>query len=104
MSGELENFFAELPARAAGEDLSGVRAVYVFAIEGDKAWTVRIEANQVTINPGVDTTADCTISASEETFTRLLDHKLGVMSAYLSGKLKVSGNLGAAMQLEKLLP
>ena len=103
MSGELESFFAELPARAAGKDLSGVGAVYVFAIEGGKAWTVRVEADQVTVNSGIDTTAVCTVSASEETFTRLLDRKLGVMSAYLSGKLKVSGDLGAAMQLGRLL-
>jgi putative sterol carrier protein len=103
LSGELESFFAELPARAAGKDLSGVQAVYVFAIEGGMAWTVRIEANQVTANPGVDTTPDCTISASEETFTRVLERELGVMPAYLSGKLRVSGDLGAAMQLGKLL-
>jgi len=80
-----------------------VRAVYVFAIEGGEAWTVRVEEDQVTVNSGVDTGAVCTVSASEETFTRLLDRKLGVMSAYLSGKLKVSGDLGAAMQLGKLL-
>jgi len=103
MSGELESFFAELPARAAGKDLSGVRAVYVCAIEGGEAWTIRIEADQVSATSGIDAAADCTVSASEETFTRLLDRKLGVMSAYLSGKLRVSGDLGAAMQLGKLL-
>jgi putative sterol carrier protein len=103
MSKAIESFFTELPARSVGKDLSGVRAVYVFAIEGGEAWTVRIEADQVTANPGVDESAACTVSASEETFTRLLDRKLGVMSAYLSGKLKVSGDLGAAMQLGKLL-
>lgn len=103
MSSELESFFAELPVRAAGKDLSGVRAVYVCAIEGGKAWTIRIESDQVSATSGIDAAADCTISASEETFTCLLDRKLGVMSAYLSGKLKVSGDLGAAMQLGKLL-
>ena len=103
MSGELESFFAELPARVAGKDLSEVRAVCVCAIEGGEAWTIRIEANQVTATAGIDVAADCTISASEETFARLLDRTLGVMPAYLSGKLKVSGDLGAAMQLGKLL-
>ena len=57
----------------------------------------------VTVQDGIAAGADCTISASEETFIRLLDRKLGVMSAYLSGKLKLSGDLGAAMQLSKLL-
>jgi putative sterol carrier protein len=103
MSGEIESFLADLPARTAGKDLSGVRAVYVFEIDGGEAWTVRVEADRVTVNSGVDPSAVCTVSASEENFTRLLDRKLGVMSAYLSGKLKVSGDLGAAMQLGKLL-
>jgi putative sterol carrier protein len=103
MSGELQDFFAELPARAAEKDLSGVRATYVFSIEGGQSWTVRIEAGQVTVTPGIDTSADCTISASEETFARVLNSELGVMAAYMSGKVKVSGDLGAAMQLGKLL-
>jgi putative sterol carrier protein len=104
MSEELARFFAEIPALASSKDLSGVRATYAFAVvDSSKAWTVRIEEKTVTVRSGIDAGADCTISASEETFIRLLDRKLGVMSAYLSGKLKLSGDLGAAMQLSKLL-
>jgi putative sterol carrier protein len=33
----------------------------------------------------------------------LLGREQGVMAAYLTGKLKLSGDLGAAMQLSKLL-
>ncbi|MGA9762691.1 MAG: SCP2 sterol-binding domain-containing protein [Gaiellaceae bacterium] len=103
MSAQLDSFFAGLPARAAGRDLTGVRATYVFTVEGDKAWTVRIEGQEVTVRDGADPGADCTISASEETFMRLIDRTRGVMSAYMSGKLKISGDLGAAMQLNKLI-
>jgi putative sterol carrier protein len=103
MSSELESFIAEIPARAAGKDLSGLRATYVFVVEEGKAWTVRVESKDVVVSDGIDPNADCTISASEETFTGLLDRKLGVMSAYLTGKLKLSGDLGTAMQLSKLL-
>ena len=103
MSEELDRFFAEIPALASSKDLSGVRATYALVVDGGKAWTIRIEAQDVTVSDGIDANADCTISASEETFTRVLDRTLGVMSAYLSGKLKLSGDLGAAMQLSKLL-
>ena len=104
MSGEVESFIAEIPARAPKSDLSGVRATYAFVVEGGKAWTVRINEQEVAVRDGIDADVDCTISASEETFTSLLDHKLGVMSAYLSGKLKLSGDLSVAMQLNKLIP
>ncbi|MHB8060604.1 MAG: SCP2 sterol-binding domain-containing protein [Gaiellaceae bacterium] len=103
MSGELESFIAEIPGRAAGKDLSGLKADYAFVVEGGKAWTVRINEQEVTVSDGIAADVDCTISATEETFSRLLDRELGVMSAYLTGKLKLSGDLGAAMQLSKLL-
>jgi putative sterol carrier protein len=102
VSGEIESFIAGLPARAAERDLTGIQATYAFVVEGGKAWTVRIEADEVAVSDGVAATVDCTISGTEETFSRLLDRKLGVTSAYLSGKLKLSGDLGAAMQLSKL--
>ena len=103
VSGELESFIAEIPTRAAGKDLSGLRATYAFVVESGKAWTVRIDEQEVTVSEGITTSVDCTISATEETFSRLVERKLGVMSAYLTGKLKLSGDLGAAMQLSKLL-
>lgn len=103
MSDELENFIAKIPARAAEKDLSGVRASYAFVVDGGKAWTIRVDAQEITVEEGVAGAVDCTISASEETFSRLIERRIGVMSAYLSGKLKLSGDLGAAMQLSKLL-
>lgn len=103
MSDELENFIAKIPARAAEKDLSGVRASYAFVVDGGKAWTIRVDTQEITVEEGVAGAVDCTISASEETFSRLIERRLGVMSAYLSGKLKLSGDLGAAMQLSKLL-
>lgn len=103
MSGELESFIAEIPTRAAGKDLAGLQATYALVVENGKAWTIRIEAQEVTVSDDISANADCTITATEETFTRLLDRKLGVMPAYLSGKLKLNGDLGAAMQLSKLL-
>ena len=103
MSSEFDTFFASLPEHAAERDLSGVRATYVFAIEGGDAWTVRIDDGKVSVSPGSDESADCTVSASEETFSKLIKHEISALPAYLSGKLKLSGDLGAAMQLQKLL-
>ena len=103
MSSEFDTFFASLPEHAAERDLSGVRATYVFALEGGNAWTVRIEEGKVSVSPGSDQNADCTISASEETFSKLMKRETSALPAYLSGKLKLSGDLGAAMQLQKLL-
>lgn len=103
MSSEIDTFFASLPERASGRDLSGVSATYVFAVEGGDAWTVRIADGKVSVSPGGDDGADCTISASEETLSKLIKREISPFPAYLSGKLKLSGDLGTAMQLQKLL-
>lgn len=103
MSSELDEFFESLPERAATKDLAGLSATYVFAIDGGSAWTVRIENGKVIVSPGAEQNADCTISASEETFSKLMNKETAALPAYLGGKLKLSGDLGAAMQLQKLL-
>jgi putative sterol carrier protein len=103
MSDELESFVAGLPERAAAKDLSGLKASYAFVVDGGKAWTIRIDGQALALEDGAAEDVDCTISASDETLTRLLNRELGVTSAYLTGKLKLRGDLGAAMQLSKLL-
>ncbi|MGD0166850.1 MAG: SCP2 sterol-binding domain-containing protein [Gaiellaceae bacterium] len=103
MSSEIDSFLAALPGRVGGKDLSGIRATYVFEIEGGEAWTVRIEDEKVAVANGDDAGADCTISATEETFTKLFRGELAAVPAYLGGKLRLSGDLNAAMQLQKLL-
>jgi putative sterol carrier protein len=49
-----------------------------------------------------DGDADCTITTSEETFRRIASREQNPTAAYMSGKLKVSGDMGQAMKLQKL--
>ena len=102
MSDELESFVAGLPERAAAKDLSGLKASYAFVVDGGKAWTIRIDGQALALEDGAAEDVDCTISASEETFTRLLNRELGVTAAYLTGKLKLRGNMVKALKLASL--
>ena len=45
---------------------------------------------------------DATISASEETFEKIRNGEQNPTSAYMTGKLKIKGDMGAAMKLQKL--
>ena len=47
-------------------------------------------------------TTDCTISASSETFMKVANGEQNPTAAYMSGKLKVKGDMGQAMKLQKL--
>ncbi len=46
--------------------------------------------------------ADCTISASEETLVKIANGDANPTTAYMTGKLKISGDMGAALKLQKL--
>jgi putative sterol carrier protein len=50
-----------------------------------------------------DEAADCTIRISTANLDRLIHGKLNPMTAFATGKLKVSGDVGVAMKLGQLL-
>jgi putative sterol carrier protein len=95
-------FFETLEARAGDSSkAAGLNATYLFDIDGAGKWTVRVENGQVSVQEG-EGDADTTISASEETFMRIVDGEQNATSAFMMGKLKVSGDLSNAMKLQKL--
>ena len=51
----------------------------------------------------VDQDTDCTIRITDENLIKLLTGKLNPMTGVMMGKLKVSGDMGVAMKLGKLL-
>jgi putative sterol carrier protein len=53
--------------------------------------------------PAGDAPADCTMTASADTFRGLLDGGINPTAAFMSGKLKVEGDMGLAMKLGALL-
>lgn len=49
-----------------------------------------------------DKDADATVKVSLEDFSNLLSGDLNPMTAFMSGKIKVDGDMGVAMKLQKL--
>jgi putative sterol carrier protein len=94
-------FFESLPSRADTSKTAGMNNSYLFDIEGAGTWTVRVDDGQVSVTEGGDD-ADAVISASEETFAKIVSGEQNPTSAYMTGKLKVKGDMGAAMKLQKL--
>jgi len=97
----VREFFESLEARSDPSKVEGMNNSYVFDIENAGTWTVRVAdgAVKVTEAPGE---ADATITASEETFEKIVAGDLNPTTAYMTGKLKLKGDLGAAMKLQKL--
>jgi putative sterol carrier protein len=101
MAENTREFFEGLPARADASKLTGMNNSYVFDIGGTGMWFVTVEDGAVSVREG-DGEADCRISTSEENFQKILSGEQNATSAYMTGKLKIKGDMGAAMKLQKL--
>ena len=97
----VKEFFEGLESQADASKTAGMNNSYVFDIEGAGQWTVRVEDGKVSVAEGAGE-ADATISASEETFERIVAGEQNPTTAYMTGKLKIKGDMGAAMKLQKL--
>jgi putative sterol carrier protein len=95
-------FFETLETRAANSTkAAGLNASYLFDIDGAGKWIVRVENGNVSVQEGAGE-ADTTISASEDTFIKIVNGQQNATSAFMMGKLKVTGDLSNAMKLQKL--
>lgn len=73
-------------------------AIFVFGTEG----AIALDAAGARI-AGPDDTADVTLRASIETFRDIFDGILSPMSAFMTGKLDITGDMSEAMRLGKVL-
>ncbi len=94
-------FFEGLEERVDPAKTAGMTNSYVFEIDGAGTWRVDVDDGKVTVKEG-DGDADATIAASEDTFEQIASGDLNATTAYMTGKLKVRGDMGAAMKLQKL--
>jgi putative sterol carrier protein len=94
-------FFETLESRVNSAKAAGLTATYRFDIDGAGTWIVDVDDGRVSVSEG-DAEADATISASSETFMKIANREQNPTAAYMSGKLKVKGDMGQAMKLQKL--
>jgi putative sterol carrier protein len=97
-----KEFFDALPGHAKPEKLDGLEASYLFDIAGEGRWLVEVRDSAVTVSEDPPGGADVEFALSSETFSRLIARKQNPMIAYMTGKLKVRGDISVAMHLQDL--
>ena len=95
-------FFEGLEARAGGAALQGVDNSYRFEIDGEGSWFVELRGGRLTVHEGGDEAADATVRTSAAVFDRIVAGEQNPATAYMTGKVKVDGDLGAVMKLQRL--
>src|SRR5437879_1614504 len=97
----VQEFFDSLESRADASKLAGMSNSYLFDIEGEGQWFVDVRDGTVTVTQGGGE-ADATITTSRETFEKIVAGEQNPTTAYMTGKLKIKGDMGAAMKLQKI--
>jgi putative sterol carrier protein len=101
MADTVQEFFANLESKADSSKTAGMSNSYVFDVEDAGQWMVDVDDGKVTVTEGGGD-ADVVISTSRDTFEKIVTGDVNPTSAYMTGKLKIKGDMGAAMKLQKL--
>jgi putative sterol carrier protein len=96
-----KEFFDGLAARVDDSKIAGMNNSYLFDIEGEGQWLVVVGDGKLTVTEGGGD-ADTTITTTGETFGKIASGDQNPTTAYMTGKLKIKGDMGAAMKLQKL--
>lgn len=84
------------------EQAKAIGAVYKFVLAGDGGgtWVMNLKDN-----PGVsegEGDAQCTIKMAANDYVDMLEGRANGQQLFFSGKLKIEGDMGLAMKLQKL--
>jgi putative sterol carrier protein len=93
MSAFIDGVVEQLNAKLSG----GFDGSVKFAVEGEG--TILINEDGASASDG---DADCTITAEADVFKALFDGDLDPTSAFMTGKVKLDGDMGTAMKLQSI--
>jgi len=100
-------FFAQKGAQLAesGDSLNGINATYQFNLSGDDggAWVIALTDEKKAVADGEDENANCVISMSSSDFMSMIGGSLNPQMAFMTGKLRVKGDMALALKLQNVL-
>ncbi len=100
----VKGVFEGLPAKLSAKPamLAGLDCVYQFRV-GESAYSVALKDGKATVAAGEAPSPNCTVTMAENDFLDLVSGKLNGQMAFLTGKLKVAGDMGLALKLGSFL-
>lgn len=96
----VKGFFESLAGRLNQDPakLAGMSCVYQFKI-GENAFNVAMKDGKAAVGSGEAASPNCTVTMAEGDFLDMLSGKLNGQMAFMTGKLKVAGDMGLALKL-----
>ncbi len=91
--------------RANPDKVAGMNGIFQFDLSGENGgvWHVTLANGDGSVADGPAENPGVTISMAADDFVALTEGRLDGTMAFMSGKLKVKGDMGLAMKLQTLL-
>ena len=102
----VKEFFQFLPSRLDSDAAEGLDVVYQFDLSGTQGgqYILTIREGACQVADGVHADPHVVLSMAGEDCIKVLTGQLSGVAVAMSGRLKVSGDIGLAMQLKALFP
>lgn len=100
-------FFDAKAAQIAenGAALATINATYQFNLSGDDGgeWVIKLTEEEQAVSAGADEDAQCVISMTSGDFMNMIGGSLNPQMAFMTGKLRVKGDMALALKLQAVL-
>jgi len=99
------HLFAAMPARFRPEKAGGVEATISYRITGGGGgdWTVTIHDGQMTVTEGIAESPRVYVVARDSDYHDIATGKLDGITAVVTGKLKIEGDIGFMAELSQMM-
>ena len=96
--------FDMMPTRFNKEAAKGLNAIYQFDLSGDGGgkWHVIINNDACQVKEGPAASPSITISMTAQDYLDMLSGKLNGQMAFMTGKLRIAGDMGLALRMQSL--
>jgi putative sterol carrier protein len=93
--------FDNMASRFRADKAAGVNATIQYDITGDQGgtWNAVIKDGACTVNQGAAPTPNLTLQIAAQDWLDMLSGKQSGQMLFMSGKLKIKGDMGLAMKL-----
>ena len=100
----VKNLFERMPHRLDADAAAGLEAViqYDLSGEGGGDYHTHIQGGQCTVSEGQHESPTMTISMAASDFVEMTEGRLDGMQAFMSGRLRIGGDMALAMKMQSL--
>jgi len=97
----VEELFAAMPASFQKDAAAGMNAVYQYDITGDGGgkWYAAIKEGELEVVKGEHENPNITLTMADEDYLAMIAGTLDGQAAFMTGKLKIKGDMSLAMKL-----